>query len=111
MANKVYGAERDSVLRIARRRMRDLLVYLAAFAFAIPAALPQTPSRSSGASGPVSKADAKKAKAAYEQGNGDERRGDWEGAYTDYTDASNFAPATWSTRRSASLITWSAWIR
>ncbi len=38
------------------------------------------------------KPDAKKAKTAYELGNKAEREGDWETAYTDYIDATNFAP-------------------
>jgi Bacterial type II and III secretion system protein/FG-GAP-like repeat len=93
MASKAYSVGEGGALRAARRRMRNLLVYVVVFALVIVAAHAQTPSQSSGASSPVSKADAKKAKAAYQQGNDAERRSDWESAYTDYTDASNFAPA------------------
>lgn len=69
-----------------------LLGLLAALA-AAPTARTQVPIQSAGASNPASKPDAKKAKAAYEQGNNAERQSDWETAYTDYTDAANLAPS------------------
>jgi Bacterial type II and III secretion system protein/FG-GAP-like repeat len=93
MANKVYSVGRTSVSRIVRVGAALLLSQLAVFPLASPAAHAQLPIQSSGASNPVPKSDAKKAKAAYEQGNDAERRSDWETAYTDYTDAANFAPA------------------
>lgn len=41
---------------------------------------------------PEEKSDNKKAKEAYEQGVRAERTGDWDTAYTAYTDATNYAP-------------------
>jgi type II secretory pathway component GspD/PulD (secretin) len=59
--------------------------------FLAPPARTQAPTQSKQ---PVSatKPDAKKAKAAYEQGTKAEREKDWDTAYADYTDAANFAP-------------------
>ncbi len=59
--------------------------------FLAPPARTQAPAQSKQ---PVSttKPDAKKAKAAYEQGTKAEREKDWDAAYTDYTDAANWAP-------------------
>lgn len=69
-----------------------LCAQIAIGSLAIPAAVAQATIQSSGESNPVLKPDPKKAKAAYEQGNNAERVSDWETAYTDYTDAANFAP-------------------
>lgn len=57
---------------------------------AAPTPSPAAETQSSSA--PAGKADAKKAKEAYERGLRAERTEDWDAAYTDYSDAVNYAP-------------------
>ncbi len=92
MAKKIYDAACPGAVGV-RVLTGVLLAFLVVLAAAAPIAHAQLPIQSAGASNPAPKPDAKKAKAAYEQGNNAERQSDWETAYTDYTDAANFAPS------------------
>ena len=79
----------------ARRLIAACLLLCLALVAGIPGAWrarAQVPAQSSGAANPAAKPDPKKAKLAAEQGSNAERQSDWEAAYTDYTDAANFAP-------------------
>ena len=69
------------------------LALVSLLAASIPSVRAQAPAQSEGASKTAPKPDAKKAKLAYERGNNAERQSDWETAYTEYTDAADFAPA------------------
>jgi hypothetical protein len=53
---------------------------------------PALPPPSQNVPAPVSKADAKKAKTAYQQGIRAEQKQDWDTAYAAYSDAANWAP-------------------
>lgn len=92
MATKVCGSNRQFATRGARFRAATALALVWFLSFSAPYGLAQAPAQSAGPSNLAPKPDAKKAKAAYEQGNEAERQSDWETAYTDYTDAASFAP-------------------
>ena len=83
------------------RRMRARSVLTAPITAALLAcaawaqAPPQsTPGKTATSDAPptISKADAKQAKAAYQEGLGAEQRRDWDAAYAAYSDAANWAP-------------------
>jgi type II secretory pathway component GspD/PulD (secretin) len=90
---------RSVVLRQPRGvKIRGAVTALFAAALLAAAAAAQAPQQSTsagpteGAQTTTSKADAKKAKAAYQEGLGAEQRQDWDAAYASYSDAANWAP-------------------
>src|ERR1700733_15843370 len=92
MANSFHGSGRSRGAGVRPVSMAALLALGALAGFVIAAARAQDPVPSSAQSSTL-KTDARKAKVAYEEGNRAERQGDWPTAYTDYTDAANYAPA------------------
>ena len=91
MATRTYTADRFRASRTLQAWTRAILVPIVIATFLAPPARTQAPAQSPP---PVStaKPDAKKAKAAYEQGTKAEREKDWDAAYVAYTDAANLAP-------------------
>jgi hypothetical protein len=95
MATRTDSADCSRASRAIHAWTRPILAPIIIATFLAPLARTQAPAQSPE---PVStakpdKADAKKAKAAYEQGTRAERLQDWDAAYTAYTDAANWAPA------------------
>jgi len=91
MATRTYSADRSLALRTVHGWTRAVLVPIVVVTLLAPGARTQVPVQSSERVS-TTKPDAKKAKAAYEQGTRAERQQDWDTAYTAYTDASNWAP-------------------
>jgi hypothetical protein len=95
MSDRFQGSERRRIARLAQFALPLLFVLVASAGTLFPQSAPQTAppeqTPTATASSDV-KPDAKKAKAAYEQGNKAEREGDWDTAYTHYIDAANLAP-------------------
>jgi hypothetical protein len=95
MANTAYSAERSRASRTVRAWTRAILGPVVIAILLAPIARTQAPAQSPepASSGKPDKADAKKAKAAYERGTRAERQQDWDAAYTAYTEAANWVPA------------------
>ena len=91
MATRTYTAHRSGASRTWHDWTRAILVPIVIAAFVAPPARPQAPAQATKLVS-TTKPDAKKAKAAYEQGAKAERERDWDAAYVAYTDAANFAP-------------------
>jgi hypothetical protein len=92
MANRFHGSGCFGGAGVRPVSVAIVLVLIALAAGVLSAARAQDPVPSSAQSSDF-KPDSRKAKAAYEEGNRAERQGDWSTAYTDYTDAANYAPA------------------
>ncbi len=91
MATRTYTADRSRALHTLRARTSGILVPIILATLLAPPARTQAPAQSTQPAS-ITKPDTKKAKAAYEQGAKAEREKDWDAAYTDYTDAANWAP-------------------
>jgi type II secretory pathway component GspD/PulD (secretin) len=91
MATRTYTADRSRASRTLHAWTKAILVPIMIGTLLAPPASPQAPAQSPPPAS-SSKPDAKKAKAAYEQGTKAEREKDWDAAYVAYTDAANFAP-------------------
>jgi Bacterial type II and III secretion system protein/FG-GAP-like repeat len=92
MANRFDRPGRPGAAHLRPAAVVALVALFSLAGLVISAARAQDPVPASTPSSDV-RPDAKKAKAAFEQGARAERQGDWSTAYTDYTDAANYAPS------------------
>ena len=97
MASSIHSAQTRRIFAAVRSWTAALMAPLVIVALLSPPARTQTPLQSSASTQtssapPAIKPDAKKAKAAYQLGIEAEKHQDWDTAYTNYSDAVNWAP-------------------